>query len=400
MLSPDTQATLLLVGQFARSPEVKPLTIAEYNRLAKQLLDLEMRPADIVRQVPKSLIIDSDRISKLLARGTSLALAVERWSQLGIKVIGRGDAFYPSLLKKKLRSAAAPILYLAGNSELLDAEAVCIVGSRNASESGLEFAAQLGQRCASEGLVVVSGDARGVDRVAMESAIEAGGSVTSVLVDALAKAVLAKRNRDPILSGKLVLVTPYDPDSSFTVANAMDRNKYMYALASAAVVVDSDTKGGTWTGAVENEKHRWTRAFVRLANDAAPGNQRLVHLGLRPIANLERSGSQSLRQFLFSDAEGGSSQLGLPVEPTPPAIEAPHSAKSLYDFFIEALTEWLTDGPQSDTAIAERFELEREQVRSWLDRAQGSGVVQKLQRPTRFAIQLDPPSSGKTEVNS
>jgi predicted Rossmann-fold nucleotide-binding protein len=65
------------------------------------------------------------------------------------------------------------------------------------SASGLEFAAELGKRCASEGLNVVSGDARGVDRAAMDGALEEGGSVTAVLVDALTKAVLAKRNRDP-----------------------------------------------------------------------------------------------------------------------------------------------------------------------------------------------------------
>jgi predicted Rossmann fold nucleotide-binding protein DprA/Smf involved in DNA uptake len=403
LLSPDTQATLLLVGRFAKSTETKPLTTAEYNRLAKQLHELELRPADILREMPKELVVDSDRLAKLLERGTSLALAVERWSRLGIKVVGRSDANYPGLLKTKLRGAAAPILYFAGNSELLGLESVCIVGSRDASDSGVAFAAQLGARCAAEGLTVVSGDARGIDRAAMESALGEGGSVTAVLVDALAKVILAKRNRDPILSGKLVLVTPYDPDTSFTVPNAMDRNKYLYALAAAAVVVDSDTKGGTWTGALENEKYGWTRAFVRLANDAALGNRRLAELGLRPITDL---GFPDLRSYLLSDQEGGPSQPNLlPIE-SPPGAETPPSAKNspdhskaLYKHFVEALSEWLIEGPQGEAAIADRFELERVQAKAWLNRAQLQGAVEKLNRPARFALARDAQRSFSQSVS-
>ncbi|MDR6852694.1 putative Rossmann fold nucleotide-binding protein DprA/Smf involved in DNA uptake [Sphingomonas sp. BE123] len=394
-LTPDTQTTLLLVGRFSKSSEAKPLTTVEYNRLAKQLHELGLRPADIMHEVPKGLVADRARLTTLLSRGTSLALAVERWARLGIRVVGRGDTAYPKSLKKKLRGAAAPVLYIAGNSDLLDSEAVCVVGSRNVSPSGLEFAAELGKRCASEGLTVVSGDARGVDRAAMDGALEEGGSVTAVLVDALTKAVLAKRNRDPILAGKLVLISPYDPEANFTVAKAMDRNKYMYALASAAVVVDSDIKGGTWSGAIENEKHRWTPAFVRVAADAPAGNPRLADLGLRPIPQRWVGESSSLKEFLFAGEDAGSSQLDLLAKENPPSRAAvTDPAKSLYAFFLEGLTAWLTDGPQPDTAIADRFELERSQARLWLDRAHKAGILEKLQRPARYALRRDDPSSG------
>jgi DNA processing protein len=54
------------------------------------------------------------------------------------------------------------------------------------------------------------------------------------------------------MEGQLVLVSPYDPGAGFNVGNAMQRNKLIYALADAALVVNSDfEKGGTWTGAVE-----------------------------------------------------------------------------------------------------------------------------------------------------
>ena len=63
----------------------------------------------------------------------------------------------------------------------------------------------------------------------------------------------------------LVLLSPYDPNAGFNVGNAMQRNKLIYALADAALVVNSDLgKGGTWTGAVEQlDKFRQIPVFVR-----------------------------------------------------------------------------------------------------------------------------------------
>ena len=49
------------------------------------------------------------------------------------------------------------------------------------------------------------------------------------------------------LDGQLVLASPYDPSAGFNVGNAMQRNKFIYALADAALVVNSDlNRGGTW----------------------------------------------------------------------------------------------------------------------------------------------------------
>lgn len=387
-LSPDTQATLLLIGKFTKSADVRPLTTVEYNKLAKQLVNLNLRPADLLKQIPKGLVLDTERLTTLLQRGTSLALAIERWSQLGIKIIGRGDDLYPSRLRATLRGLAPPILYCAGNLGLLKRKSVCVVGSRNASESGLKFAESLGKRCASEGLSVVSGDARGIDRAAMDSTIKAGGHVTAVLVDALTKVVLAKRNRDPIIAGNLVLVSPYDPDSGFTVAKAMDRNKYMYALGSAAIVVDSETKGGTWAGAIENQKQQWTQAFVRLDKDVALGNRRLAEMGLLPIDGIPGEVPENLKEFLFATYQKKSPQLDLqPTKSTPFASSALSSKTSLFKIFLELLEQWLAEGPQTDTAIAEHFCLEINQVNAWLDEAKNMGVVLELSEPKRFVTQ-------------
>ena len=79
------------------------------------------------------------------------------------------------------------------------------------------------------------------------------------------RAALNRENRAVLMDGKLVLVSPYDPAAGFNVGNAMQRNKLIYGLADAALVVSSDfEKGGTWAGAVEQlEKLRLSTIYVR-----------------------------------------------------------------------------------------------------------------------------------------
>lgn len=57
----------------------------------------------------------------------------------------------------------------------------------------------------------------------------------------------------------------------------MQRNKYIYCLSDAAVVVHSSrNKGGTWHGAVESLKNEWTPLWVRRTADGAAGNAELA----------------------------------------------------------------------------------------------------------------------------
>ena len=57
----------------------------------------------------------------------------------------------------------------------------------------------------------------------MRGALEAGGNVCGVLADGLEKSVMNRENRNVLLDGRLVLISPYDPNAGFNVGNAMQR---------------------------------------------------------------------------------------------------------------------------------------------------------------------------------
>ena len=422
--SPDTQVTLLLCGHFTGSEEqvVRPLTPVEYNRLAKRLVALGLRPADLLsgNPTPATLVppdvIAPERLDRLLQRGAAMALALDRWSQLGVGVLGRSDAAYPAKLRSRLKALAPPVLFVAGQAELLGSDALCVVGSRDATASGLRFARAMGAACAREGLAVVSGNARGVDQEAMQGALDAGGRAIGILAEALGKAVLAKRNRQAIMDGALVLASPFSPDARFTVAHAMDRNKYLYGMSLAAIVVDSDVKGGTWSGAVENNKHGWVPAFIRMGGELREGNSHLARLGLSPIteevsisrgalrellargaSDRPRSAQETVdetRQLHLDDAVPASSEQRTrrrssshpTIHGEPPAGTVGGTpAGDLFAFFVSQLTPFLEMEPRSEQQVAEYFAIECSQARRWLEKACEQHLLIQIGNPPRYA---------------
>jgi predicted Rossmann fold nucleotide-binding protein DprA/Smf involved in DNA uptake len=118
----------------------------------------------------------------------------------------------------------------------------------------------------------------------MRGALAAGGRAVGVLADGLERAAVERDHLEPIIDGKLTLVSPYDPAVGFNVGHAMQRNKVIYALADAGLVVNSDLgKGGTWAGAVEQlGKARLLPVYVRTGEGTSPGNAALLEHGARP----------------------------------------------------------------------------------------------------------------------
>lgn len=256
-LSPDTQATLLLTGQFSSSRDARraPLTLTEYNAVAKSLVELDARPGDLLQGVPEKWSLSE--ISKadleyLLGRGLTMADNLNQWENRGVRIIGRSDVEYPKLFTSRLKNHRPPLLYTVGNLELLKGKGFAMVGSRVTTPDVLDWVKNLAAERSNQGEVVVSGGAKGVDLAAITGALDAGGQAIAVLPNDLGKVAIAKSFRQHILNGDLLLISSNEPKASFQVWRAMERNKYIYALAEQTVIVASDLKsGGTWAGAEE-----------------------------------------------------------------------------------------------------------------------------------------------------
>ena len=293
--SPNTQAILLLSAPLisdGKRREAPILSPGEYRNLATRLRHLDAEPADLLSSGTDELIeacgdtVDSTRLRTLLGRGFQLAQAVDRWAKRAIWVVSRADDDYPKRLKQRLKHDSPAVLYGCGDRSILGTRGLAIVGSRDVDEPLLEYSSCVASQAAGAGFAVISGGARGVDRAAMNGALEPGGVVTGVLGGDLERAVVHREHRNLIVDGRLVLISPYDPSARFNVGHAMQRNKIIYALADAALVVDATVdSGGTWAGAVEQLRKYPTPVYVRSNGAASRGLDALRERGAMPWPN-------------------------------------------------------------------------------------------------------------------
>jgi len=304
-LSANTQAILLLTAPLiigrASSGE-PPISASDYNRFAVRLRELKRQPADLLAdEVDEILeecqaVVDAAQVRGLLARGFLLSQAVERWRSRAIWVMSRADAVYPRRLKTRLGGAAPPVLYGCGEMALLEQGGLAVVGSRDVDAELIAYSEKIGQLASRAKTTVVSGGARGVDQAAMRGALQSKGRAVGMLADSLEQAALQRTHRDALLEKRLALVSPYDPSAEFNAGHALQRNKLIYALADAALVVNSDEKkGGTWAGAIEQlEKLRFVRVYVRSTGELGTGIPALQRHGAEPWPNPSDAGELEL----------------------------------------------------------------------------------------------------------
>jgi predicted Rossmann fold nucleotide-binding protein DprA/Smf involved in DNA uptake len=309
-VSEETQIALLLCCVFGEESrdKAKPLSPGEYNRLLLWLNSLGFSPAQIQQrevraQLPPSVLagITDIRLDALLSRHSELTTGLEQWRESEIWVLGQTDAAFPQRLLTRLGKATPPLLFGVGEQALVNGGGLAMVGSRDADEMALEFTRKIASACAHENIQIVSGGARGIDREAMLSGLDASGCAVGVLADSLGREAFADRYRTPLERGRLTLVTPFRPDAGFSIGNAMGRNKCIYALADWSLVVSAAVaEGGTWAGAVENLRHNWSPLFVRNGADVAAGNQRLLEMGALSLTCDSGESGTALRETLES----------------------------------------------------------------------------------------------------
>lgn len=419
MLSPDTQAVLLLCGRFGRSRDsAAPLNDSEYNRLAVWLHRQGMRPSDLLDEEGRQrLAVDGSplpptRLGELLERGAALALAVEGWTSKGLWIVSRSDDRYPARLRgRRRRTPAPPILYGAGDIRLLSVGGVAIVGSRDASEEALDFVRSVARTCAKQGIQVISGGARGVDNEAMTTALRSGGSAVGVLANDLTRAATRGKYRGAIQDGRLVLVSPYDPGSGFNVGHAMRRNRYIYDLADYGLVASATTgSGGTWQGAVEALKDKKPVFVWGGGQDVPAGNQELIRRGAMPFPegpwrqlgeSLEKirsysKSSEPVQEQLIGDDAHADVRTQAPFEKPQTTQEPLSLPQTAYEAVLPLVLRYLRE-PRNDKDVAQLLDVGKGQAQAWLKKAVEEQKVKKLTKPARYTVakpESDSPDEG------
>ena len=192
------------------------------------------------------------------------AFLAETLQNEGYELIPITSPEYSKTLKENLKAAHAPaLLYVKGNKQIMQEKSIAIVGSRNATDKSLEFTDNIARLASEEFKVVVSGFAKGVDKQALDSAINYKGQSIIVLPQGIMTFGSGfKKYYKQIVDGDVLVLSTFFPKAPWKAELAMARNPVIYGLAHEIYVAESSDKGGTWSGVIDGLRKK-RKIYVR-----------------------------------------------------------------------------------------------------------------------------------------
>ena len=264
----------LLLSSHLGDPDRRVLSTAQLRTLAYRIQGAEHAAED--REITAEDLIPlgygrdmAAHIVRLLEQEDLLEHYLRRARKQGCIPVTRVSDHYPPLLRQRLGQDSPGCIWAKGELSLLHTPAISLVGSRDMGEENRRFAQAVGRYAAQQGLTLVSGNARGADKAAQNACLDAGGSVISIVADALC----AHSQRERVL-----YLSEEDFDAEFSAQRAISRNRCIHAMGRMVFVAQANLeKGGTWNGTVRNLRSGWSS--VACFRDGSAASRRLEDLG-------------------------------------------------------------------------------------------------------------------------
>lgn len=278
---------------------------AENLRLALSAFAAFKTPAKI------SAAIRSDGVASLQEVWETLPLSVRDQVNtdvadllsVGTDAVIFGQPNYPRALVANGRPAA-PVIFFRGAPELFGANGVGMCGSRHVSELGLRAARACGEEVSRRGLVVTSGYAKGVDTATHLASLRTGGRTVIVLAEGINHFRVKRDFKADFDPERVLIVSQFPPNQPWGAYAAMDRNKLIFGLGRALVVVEAGERGGTLAAGQGALKLGKPVLVLDFGNETPPGNKILLGEGGRPVASLSNLG-EALDDLLRREAIQG-----------------------------------------------------------------------------------------------
>lgn len=200
--------------------------------------------------------------------------------------------FYHEDYPESLKNIYDPpiVLYVKGDIAFKRSINIAFVGSRRASNYGMDMCRKLSLECGRIGITIVSGLARGIDSQAHKAALEAGGRTIAVLGSGLAH-VYPPENKG--LADKIsesgAVVSEFPMETHPAARNFPIRNRVISGLSAGVVVVEAaDKSGALITADCALEQGRDVFAVPGKAGSVtAAGVHRLIRTGAKLVERAE-----------------------------------------------------------------------------------------------------------------
>jgi DNA processing protein len=235
---------------------------ADVSSLAVSLMARDLRSADAmlalqtlprigpatalkaaIRSGWSDLPVDEDLLETARARTREL---LHEYAEAGVSVITYFDDAYPPLLRQI--PDPPPVLFVRGDlGPVSDERAVAVVGTREPSQFGITAAQQITTALARDGWVIVSGLAKGIDTLAHQTALAAGGRTVAILGNGLDRIYPRENTKlaNEIVANGGALLSELPFGAPPIARNLIQRDRLQSGMSGAAVIAQTGIKGGT-----------------------------------------------------------------------------------------------------------------------------------------------------------
>jgi DNA processing protein len=213
---------------------------------------------------------------------------LESTQRMGITTLTWLDEDFPRRLREI--DQPPPVLYIKGAFTLEDDWSVAVVGTRNVTTYGRKVTEELSAFLSHNKITVVSGLARGVDRIAHESALKQGGRTVAVLGSGVDNIYPPEhRGLAERIAQQGAVISDYPPGTPPDGVNFPPRNRIISGLSMASVIIEAgETSGALITATFSVNQGR--EVFAVPGSIYAPqskGANRLIRDGAHPLLRFE-----------------------------------------------------------------------------------------------------------------
>lgn len=215
------------------------LSLEQYLVIKKNKIDfkgiLQPRIPFISEKIQKKIVSEKEKVEKILGNNS--------------RFIFYEDKEYPQLLKE-INNPPLVLFYLGDISLLKYEIKIAIVGSRNASDYGLNYTEKFAKELSEYNIVIISGMAAGIDGRAHKGALKEKGKTIAVLGSGInVPYPSCNRNLYNEICNSGLVISEYLPDTPPYKQNFPRRNRIVVGLSKGLLVTQAAFKSGSMISA-------------------------------------------------------------------------------------------------------------------------------------------------------
>ncbi len=216
----------------------------------------------------------------------SLEAEMEKIDRYGVKVFTCHDPGYPTRLKEIYDYP--PLIYVRGSLLPEDEWCLAVVGTRRATVYGRQVTEEMVADLAKSKITIVSGLAKGIDSVAHNSALEAGGRSIAICACGLDTVYPSENvNLARRIMRQGALISEYPLGTRPRADNFPRRNRIMSGMSLGVLVVEAgESSGAMITAHLALEQNREVLAIPgSILSPASRGTNHLIQEGAKLVGD-------------------------------------------------------------------------------------------------------------------